>query len=815
MIRNYLKIAFRNLVRNKAFSFINIFGLAVGLTTCMLIMLYLFSETGYDTQHQGADRIYRIAGQASTLTGEGKEKPWAAVSAPTAGGLKTDMPEVEEVARLLKFPLFDRMLLKVENGKEIKQFYEPNGYYVDSTFLRLFTYDFKYGNAATALDVPNSVVISEEVAGKLFGNDNPVGKPITIGIPYGDFTYTVKGVFRTAGVKSHIPAHLLLSMRNGDIGGWAAQQTNWATNNIFHTYVRLKKGADPMAFEKKLAAFTDRRAGVDLKGLGVSRRLFIQPVKDIYLHSDLDNEIAANGNITYLYVLGSIALFVLLIACINFMNLSTARSGKRAKEVGVRKVMGAGKGALIGQFLGESITMSGLALLLALFLTWAFLPLFNTLTERQLRLFDQPGNWGWIAVLALCTGILSGLYPAFYLSSFKPVTVLKGKLLNNFSATAIRKGLVVFQFMISICLILGAVMISRQLKYLNDRDLGFSKKGQIVLPLQNQGVIQHYETLKTELLKTPGIGSVTCGSMYPGLENPQDMLFYAEGKTVHDVVDVHLANIDYDYFETLGLTVLKGREFSKEFTADSNSIILNEAALRNLGYTMNNPIGKKIYWDFHGTHNTMQIVGVVRNFNFQSLYNTIKPFAFTANSYLGSKYGFMIVRPSTTEYATTLKDIQRSWTKINPGEPFVYSFLDKDFQRNYEKDQRASGIVTYFTCIAILIACLGLFGLSAFTAEQRTKEIGIRKVLGASVIDVTRLLSRDFIGLVAIAIVIASPLAWYGINKWLQSFAYKVPISWWMFALAGSLAIAIALVTVSFQSIRAAIANPVVSLRSE
>jgi putative ABC transport system permease protein len=393
--------------------------------------------------------------------------------------------------------------------------------------------------------------------------------------------------------------------------------------------------------------------------------------------------------------------------------------------------------------------------------------------------------------------------------------VLKGKLLNNFSATAIRKGLVVFQFMISICLILDAVIIGRQLNYLNEKDMGFSKKGQIVLGMQNQEVIKNYETLKTELLKTPGITSVTCGSMYPGYENPDDMLFYAEGKTVHDVVDVKLAGIDDDYLKTLGLTLLRGREYSKDFAGDSNSIILNEAAIHDLGYDINTAVGKKVYWDFEGKHNITQIIGVVRNFNFQSLYNTIKPFGFTNNSFLGNKNGFIIVNPSTKEYASTLQNIKRVWSKINPEVPFVYSFLDKDFQHSYEKDQRASGIVNYFTGIAILIACLGLFGLSAFTAEQRTKEIGIRKVLGASVIDVTKLLSRDFIGLVAIAIVIASPLAWYGMNKWLQSFAYKVPISWWMFVLAGFLAILIAMVTVSFQSIRAAIANPVDSLRSE
>ena len=497
------------------------------------------------------------------------------------------------------------------------------------------------------------------------------------------------------------------------------------------------------------------------------------------------------------------------------MNLSTARSGKRAKEVGVRKVMGAEKSSLIGQFLGESVIMSCLALLLALFLTWAFLPLFNNLTQKQLQLFDQPRGWAWVVALTVCTGFLSGLYPAFYLSSFKPITVLKGKLLNNFSATAIRKGLVVFQFVISICLVLGSIVIARQLHYLNDRDLGFSRNGQIILPLQNANAVKNYAALKTELLKTPGIKTVTSGSTYPGLDNPEDMLFYAEGKTVHDVVDVHLSNIENDYFETLGLTLLKGRSFSKEFTADSNSIVLNEEALKELGYDVNTAVGRKIYWDFQGKHNTMHIIGVVRNFNFQSLYNTIKPFGFNINTFLGNKYGYMILNPATTDYAGLLKDIGRSWNKINPDVPFVYSFLDKDFERNYEKDQRASGIVNYFTFIAILVACLGLFGLSAFTAEQRTKEIGIRKVLGASVTDVAALLSRDFIGLVAIAIVIASPVAWFGMNKWLQGFAYKTPISWWIFALAGLLAIGIALITVSFQSIRAAIANPANSLRAE
>ncbi len=812
MLQNYFKIAYRNLTRNKAFSFINIFGLAVGLATCVLMILYIFSELGYDKQNKNSDRIFRIAYQAVKKVNP-EDKSWASTAAPIAWGLKSDMPEVEQSTRLLKFPSLDKMLLKYEHGNEKKIFYESNGYYVDSTFFQIFSYDFIFGNALTSLDEPNSIVISEQIASKIFGTENPLNKSITVGLPYGDFIYTVKGVFDDSKIKSHIPAHFFLSMRNRDIGTWVENQTNWATNNIFHTYVKLKEGSNAENFEKKLQEFIDRRGGKDLKEMGIIRQLFIQPVTRIYLHSDLDNEIAPNGNITYLYILGSIALFVLLIACINFMNLSTARSLKRAKEVGVRKVLGAEKKSLVYQFLGESILMSCLALLLALIIAYLVLPLFNHLTQKNITLFDQPGIWIWIIVLTMGTGFLSGIYPAFYLSSFKPITVLKGKLLNNFSGAAIRKGLVVFQFVISICLILGVIIIQKQLQFMNDQMLGFNKARQIVLPLRSPGTVKNFEVLKTELLKNPGVKNITCGSTYPGIASVDDMIFYAEGKSVKDVIDIHLANVGNDYFETLGLKLVAGRGFSKEFTADSNSIILNETALHELGYPLKTALGRKIYFDFQGSHNTMYIVGVVRNFNFESLYNTIKPFAF--NTLMGNRYSYVIANISAKNYAGTLQEMSKSWNNVNPGMPFVYSFLDKDFQKNYEKDQRISGIVWSFTVIAILIACLGLFGLSAFAAEQRFKEIGVRKVLGASVFSIVGLLSRDFIRIVLVAILIATPVGWYFMNKWLESFAYRTPVSWWIFAITGFLAILIALITVSFQAIRAAFGNQVNSLRSE
>jgi putative ABC transport system permease protein len=805
MIRNYFKIAFRNLVHNKVFSSINIFGLAVGLATCLLIMLYIFDELSYDKHHVAADRIYRIA----TATRDGN---WAATAAPIAQGLKTDFPEVEQVTRLLKFPNLEKMLLKYEQNKEQKHFFETNGYYVDSTFFQIFTYQFTYGNGQTALNRPNSLVLSETLAGKLFGSENPVGKVIKMGLPFGEFNYTVSGVFKSVH-KSHLDAHFFLSMRNGDIGGWVDQQKNWATNNIFHTYVKLRKEANASAFEQKLPAFINRHGEADLKALGVSKSLFMQAVPDIYLTSDLDNEISPNGSLTYLYIFGSIAVFLLLIACINFMNLSTARSEKRAKEVGVRKVMGAVKASLIRQFLGESLLMSLFALVLALVFIQLALPIFNELTQKNLTLSQNPVFVVWIAVVTLVTGLLSGIYPAFYLSSFKPITVLKGRLINSISAITLRKSLVVFQFTISITLILGAMVIWQQLSYVQNQQLGFNKTQQIVVPLQNKQATSTYTALKNEVLKNPNVVSAASGSTYPGIESADDLLFYAEGKSVTEAVDIHFASVENDYIETLGLTLLHGRAFSQNFTADSSSIILNEAAIKELGYDAQTAVGKMVYFEWEKVQHPMQIVGVVKDFNYESLHQKIKPYGLTTT--IGDKHRYLIANVRTKDYANLLAHFEQTWKKLNPETPFTYSFLDQDFQRNYEKEQLTSRIVVYFTLIAIVIACLGLFGLATFSAEQRTKEIGIRKVLGASVVGITTLLSKDFLKLVFISNGIAFPLAWWAMNQWLTEFAYRIEIQWWTFAIAGSLAVVVALLTISFQSVKAALMNPVKSLKSE
>ncbi len=778
----------------------------MGLATCMLILLYVFDEMSYDRHHRDVDRIFRVATRVPEAT-------WAATGAPFAQGLKSDFPEVAEACRLLKFPNLEKMLLKYEQNQEKKQFFESNGYYVDSTFFRIFTYDFLYGDAQTALSQPNTLVLSSTLAGKMYGDENPLDRVITIGLPFGDFNYTIKGVFEDTETKSHIDAHFFLSMKNGDVGEWVNEQNNWATNNIFHTYIKLREGTDIQALEKKLPDFMDRRASADLKAMGIPKSLFTQPLADIYLKSDLGNEISPNGNLAYLYIFGSIAAFLLLIACINFMNLSTARSEKRAREVGVRKVMGALQSSLIRQFLGESMMMSGMALLLAAALIQLILPGFNTLTQKNLVIAQHPEMVGWIAGLALFTGLLSGLYPAFYLSSFKPITVLKGKLINHFSAAAIRKGLVVFQFTISVALIFGALVIWRQLDFVQNQPLGFNKNQQIVIPLQSNKAAENYLPLKNEMTQHPEVVSVTSGSTYPGIPSVEDLLFYAEGKSVNEAVDIHHATVENNFIETLGFELLYGRAFSDQFKSDSSGIILNEVAVRQLGYEAKTAVGKKIYYEWRNVRYTMEIVGIVKDFNFQSLHNSITPFAFVTS--LGNKHSYFIANVRSDNYSGILADIETAWKKINPDTPFAYSFLDKDFQKNYEKEQRTARIIVYFMFIAVLIACLGLFGLASFTAERRTREIGIRKVLGASVGSITGLLSSDFLKLVVVAIVIASPLAYYAMNKWLAGFAYRIDMQWWMFVGAGLAAILIAFFTVGFQSIKAALANPVKSLKNE
>ena len=531
-----------------------------------------------------------------------------------------------------------------------------------------------------------------------------------------------------------------------------------ATNNMFYTYFLLKPGTNAQQLENKFPAFVDKYIGKDLKAMGFYKKQFLIPVKDIHLHAGMAVDVTGTGNPTYLYILGSIALFTLLIACINFMNLATARSSKRSAEVGVRKVLGAEKNALIRQFLGESILMSLFAFVLALLITALFLPAFSQVGGRNISFSFSEHKWflAGFLTLAIITGFIAGIYPAFYLSSFKPVKVLKGKLTNSLAAVSLRKGLVVFQFVISVALIIASVVIMRQMNFLRSTDLGFAKDQQIVIPFRSNNAKNIYASLKNEISRNREVLSAGASFYYPGIFNPSDLGLYREGKTMKEAKLTRMNWVDYSFLQTLEIQPIAGRLFAEEFPSDtSNRIILNEKAISELGFTAKEAVGKPLFFDWNGQANRYEIIGVIKDFHFKDLHTAIEPYGFFLNN--RPFYNYLIVHTKTADMKKMLVSIEKTWHRLNPNEPFEYSFLDQDFQKNYEAENRLSAIVTYFTIIAILISCLGLFGLATFSAEQRIKEIGVRKVLGASVTSIVSLLSKDFLKLVIISIIVASP----------------------------------------------------------
>jgi len=817
MIKSYFKIAWRNLKKNKVFSFINIFGLSVGLTCCILITLYINHELSYDKYHSNANEIYQVG---TVFIKEGKEDKKPNTPALMAEMMKAEFPEITETSRLVGLFAEDKTLLQYsENPGVPRSFYESKGYLADPSFFTLFSYDFIEGEAAGSLVKPNSVVLSEAVAKKIFGNKPALNKLLRISSSTnGDHDFTVTGVYKTSTKPSHIDATFFISIKGGGMEVFIRENCReLASNNMFFTYLMLKPGADAKNLEAKFPAFMEKHAGKDLRAMGFNKKQFLVQLKDIHLRSGMDQSVSASGSLTYLYILGSIALFILLIGCINFMNLSTARSSRRSAEVGIRKVLGAEKFALIRQFLGESILISCIAFVFALLLARLFLPAFNSVSGKDISLsFGQ--NWLLIAgflLLAVFTGLLAGSYPAFYLSSFKPIKVLKGRFTNSLAAVSMRKGLVIFQFMISVVLIIASVVIAGQMRFMRSTDLGFTKDRQIVIPLRSENAKAIYTSFKNELKRMDQVQGVGASFYYPGIFNPSDNGFYRDGQTMNEARRTRMNTIDHSFLQTLGIKPIAGRLFSEQFPADTNyRVILNETAIKDIGFSSaQEAIGKKVYFDWRGTKYGFDVIGVVKDFHFEDLHLAITPFGFELNP--RTEFNHILVNAKQGDISKLLSNIEKSWHALNPNEPFEYSFLDDDFQKNYVAESRLASIVGYFTIIAIFISCLGLFGLATFSAEQRTKEIGIRKVMGASVASVVGLLSKDFLKLVLVAIIIASPLAWYAMNKWLQDFAYRISLAWWIFLLAGLIAVLIAFVTISFQAIRSANANPVKSLRTE
>ena len=818
MFSSYLKVAWRNLMKNKVFSFINIFGLTVGLTCCMLISLYLKYETGYDTQHRNLDRLYQL-GTIFLKKGAKPDKS-ANTPAPMAQAMKQEFPEVEASTRIMGLFADDKTLFQTAGTTgEKKSIYETKGYLTEPSFFTLFNYDFVEGNAATALHEPNSIVISTDIATKLFNAHPALNQRVHISSnTNGDRDYLVSGVFKPAATPSHLDARFFITLSGGDMEAYIKKhETDFASNNMFFTYLMLRPGADAGKLEAKFPSFMKKYASADLRRMGFNKEQFLLPVKDIHLASDIPHNATPPASKIYLYILASIAVFILLIACINFMNLSTARSSKRSTEVGIRKVLGAKKNVLIWQFMGESVLMAIIAFIFAIVLTGGLLPVFNRVSGQHIDMTLLNNPWLLLAFLglALFTGLAAGSYPAFYLSSFKPASVLKGKFQNSLAAVSFRKGLVVFQFIVSVVLITSAVVIARQMEYLRNADLGFSRDQQIVIPLRSGNAKKMYTAFANSVKNDPQVISAGASLYYPGIFNPSDNAFYKAGQSMNDAKRTRTNWVDLDFLKTLGVQVVAGRLFSEKFPADTSfRVILNETAIRDIGLpSPQKAVGQKVFFDWQGKNYGFEIIGVVKDFHFEDLHVPITPYAFQLNT--GNGYNYLLVHAKPGNTAALIGRLQQAWHQRNAEEPFEYSFLDEDFQKNYLAEDRLASIVNYFTLIAIVICCLGLFGLATFSAEQRIKEIGVRKILGASVTNIVTLLSKEFLKLVMIAVLIASPVAWWAMNKWLQDFAYRTSISWVVFALTALIAIIIALMTISFQAIKAATANPVKNLRSE
>lgn len=818
MYRHYFKIAWRNLKKNRSFSIINLGGLAISLSCCLLLLLYIVSETSFDQHHIDADRLFLV--NSKTITNNGKSEPYPKLSAPYRQALVDGFPEVEASCRLWVNFIDNEALLQIAPSTgQPKLFYEPKAYHVDPNFFELFTYEFKEQlPKAQLLEKPNSVVISEQLAQKLFGTKPALQQQIKIGGTSGfDQSFEVTGVFKSEAHRSHIDAHLFLPLEAGWVGYFTqSQPQNFSSNNIFYTYLKLKDNASAIQLNSKMDAFMEEYARADLQAAGFDKTLSLLAVDQIHLHGELETIVSATNSRVYLYVLASIGLLTLLIACVNFMNLSTAQATRRATEVGIRKTFGARKGNLIRQFLSESLVMSFGAMLLGLGLVLILLPAFNELTGKSLDIAAllHPKVLLGLLGLTIVTGIVAGSYPAFYLAIFKPFQAISSKAMRTKGLVHLRRGSVVFQFVIAVGLITSTLIIQQQMRYLQNKPLGFQADQQLVIPIQSAEAARNFQTLKNELARSPQILGAAGAQFYPGIENPTSVSLYRPDQKVNEIQSVRTNRVSPELMDLMEFELLAGRMFSPAFKSDTaNRIVVNEATLRACDIAREEAIGQKLNFDFQGQTITYEVIGVIKDFHFEDLHQEIKPYAFLLDREEAQNY--LIAKIDGKQISNGLQELRGTWNQFNPATPFQYSFLKADFQQNYNADQRTAKIVSYFTLIAIVVGCLGLFGLVAFSAQRRTKEIGIRKVLGASVTSISLLLSKELLLLVIIAIALALPLTWKVMTNWLASFAYHTQINWWIFGLAALGAILIAALTISIHAIKAALATPIQSLRSE
>ncbi len=812
MIRNYFNVAVRNLLKHRFYALINILGLSIGLTCFLLISLFVIDELSFDSFQKDIDRIHRMDFKG-TLNGETFDTSLA--GAPTAAAMVEDFPEVVDAIRFRGG--WERLIKRKDENINFKQ---DNVAWVDRNFFEFFDLKLQKGNPSTVLDRPDGLVINESVAGKLFGDKDPIGE-ILILDNNNDKPYEITGVYEDFPANMHFHYEVLLSMEDRE----ESKQKQWVGFN-FNTYLKLAAGVNPDSLEAKFPQVVEKYLGPEfeqflgqtmeeLEAAGDYAGFSLFPMKDIHLHSDKLGEIEQNGSMQYVYIFSAIALFILVLACINFMNLSTAQSSNRAKEVGIRKTMGAYRQHLINQFLSEAFLITLISILLAYGITYVLVPNFNELANKEIAassLFSLQFGLIMVGVLII-VGLFAGSYPAFYLSRFKPVDVIKGKLNLGMKSGGIRSVLVVFQFSISIIMMIGTVIVFNQLNYIQNKKLGYDKSQ--VLMIEDPWLLDtNTDAFKTEALRLPSVISGTLASFLPvGTTYNNDLWF--KGKTAGQGDNFVISNfrIDHDYIETLGMEITQGRSFSREFPSDSSGVLINEAAARQFGFE--DPVGEYIarYWGSREEpySQPFKIVGVVRDFHYSTMRDNIGPLLFV----LDRAQGFISFKIESDNISQTVSSLKELWNEMAPGQPFAYSFLDDRFNEMYEAEQRIGNIFSVFAFLAIFIACLGLYGLAAFTAEQKTKEIGIRKVLGASITQIIALLSKEFLKLVVISFLIGSAVSYFTMQEWLNDFKYRVNINPVSFVLVGATALAIAWLTMSFQSIKAARTNPVNSLKDE
>ncbi|RDV13256.1 ABC transporter permease [Pontibacter diazotrophicus] len=783
MFKNYFKMAWRNLMRHKVFSIINISGLALGMTCCILILLWVKDEVSFDRFHENIDELYMVYRTELYTGADNLTVP--AHSGRLAPALEQNMPEVVHAVRVSQGG--DELLSY--GDKSIK----VNGQYPDPEFFEVFSFPLLHGNAAQALQELKSVVLSDSVALKLFGSTEVVGKVVKLN---NDESYKVTGVMQKVPKNSTLKFDFVIPYENYEARNqWLKE---WNNNGIL-TFIQVEKDTDIPALDKKLKHFLSTQGDMD-------DELFLHAYSKQHLYSEFSKGKGESGLILYVRLFSVVAVFILLIACINFMNLATARSAKRAKEVGVRKAIGASKASLISQFMVESVLVSFLALFIALNLTGLLLPAFNSLTDKAVQLdLSNPELVMLLLGVALFTGIVSGSYPAFFLSAFDPAVVLKGTVKLNNKAVYLRKGLVVFQFMLSALLIVSTLVVYLQIEFIRNKNIGLQREHVVYVPIEGD-LGARYETVKQELSSMPGIALVSASNQNPLSIGSNTSGASWNGKEPGDEVSIDVMNVEYSLLETLGIKIKEGRDFSKAFSTDTANYILNEEAVRVM--QLQEPVGE--WLDLWGTRG--HIVGVVEDFQSRRMQVGIKPLIIR---FAPSDVNLLYVRTMPGKTTEALASMETVLQKHNPAFPFDYHFLDDDFEQMYKSEAVIGRLTNYFAGIAIFISCLGLFGLALFTAEQRKKEIGVRKVLGASVSGIVLMLSKDFLKLVLLANLIALPLSWYLMNGWLSDYAYRTDLSWWIFAIAFAATLVIATLTLSFHAIKTAVANPVTSLRTE